>query len=151
MPRAPLRPCLQPACPGFAEPGRRYCPTHAHLEYEKRRGTAVQRGYDWAWQRLSSAYRVAIGNRCEIVVTGQRCTKPADEIHHVWPVTMRPLLRLVWANLRGLCISHHRYAERDTEHDGRPPAWVITRIWEQRHHRRSEGGGPPITRSEQTL
>lgn len=137
MPHTPRHPCAQPVCPQFAPPGRRYCKVHAALEYDRQRGTAAQRGYDWAWQRLADAYRLAIGNRCEVVTNGVRCPNPADNIHHLWPVRLRPALRLVWANLRGFCISHHRYAEHDTDTLGQPPEWCVSRKWEERHKRRS--------------
>lgn len=53
MPTAPLRPCRGPACPNHTRNG--YCPScraARERRYEASRGTAAERGYGRAWQRL---------------------------------------------------------------------------------------------------
>lgn len=109
-------------------PGRGYCAEHIALSYDKRRGNAVSRGYDDAWSRLSSAYRKAIGNRCEITHAWMRCTGKCDEVHHIESVEDAPSRRLDWSNLVGLCRAHHRRATAEYERTGQSPTWCRTRV-----------------------
>ncbi|MES2359983.1 MAG: HNH endonuclease [Gemmatimonadota bacterium] len=51
MPTRPLRPCSQPGCPTLVAYGR--CAQHRQQES---RGTALDRGYDYQWQRSSKAF-----------------------------------------------------------------------------------------------
>lgn len=128
MPRSPERPCDYPTCSSTARPGKHYCAKHGGLEYDKRRGTAAQRGYGAEWARLSSDYRALIGNQCEIVVGGQRCAGKCEAVHHIEPVATAPHRRLDRTNLVGLCRSHHAYAEQNVARTGVSPPWCHSRV-----------------------
>lgn len=67
------RRCPAKGCPKILTQGERYCPTHAR-EYEGRRGTPVQRGYDQAHRARRAAWqaRIDAGQR----VTCARCCQP---------------------------------------------------------------------------
>lgn len=54
MPSAPLRPCAHPLCSALVTKGR--CPQHARVQ-DKARGTAQERGYDYAWSEYSKNFR----------------------------------------------------------------------------------------------
>ena len=71
------RRCPGPRCPRILTNGERYCDVHAR-EYEVRRGSPTQRGYDAAhvqlrasWQsRIDSGERVTCAT-CPTVLTGR--------------------------------------------------------------------------------
>jgi 5-methylcytosine-specific restriction protein A len=82
----------------------------------QRRGTAAQRGYDRAWQRVRGAFLKAHPLCVECERRGK--VRPAEVVHHLKPVEDFPELRLKWSNLEGLCRDCH-----------------------ERHHGRKAGGG----------
>ena len=97
MPTKLATPCRMSHCPHVA--GRSgLCAGHARA-YERRRGTAAQRGYGGAWRQLSRAIvrREPICRAC-----GQAPSRQAD---HIIPRSQGgnddP------ANLQGLCASCH--------------------------------------------
>ncbi len=49
MPSAPLRPCSHSGCGTLTSSGR--CDRHQRPAYDRERGTAAQRGYDYRWQK----------------------------------------------------------------------------------------------------
>ena len=51
-PSAARRVCAEPRCPALAEVGKARCRTHLRA-YDRRRGTARERGYDSAWTAFS--------------------------------------------------------------------------------------------------
>jgi 5-methylcytosine-specific restriction protein A len=55
MPTAPARPCVVPQCAKVAH-ARGRCTTHA-TEADRSRGTAKERGYDYAWSQYSIQWR----------------------------------------------------------------------------------------------
>lgn len=60
MPSAPRHRCTgSPTCPVLLPAGVRYCPAHA-AEYEQRRGTRQQRGYDAGHDRLRAEYELRL-------------------------------------------------------------------------------------------
>lgn len=63
-------------CPQLIPPGARYCPTHAR-EYEARRGTSTQRGYDYAHRRQAEAYRARVAQGTPLPCW--RCGKPITD------------------------------------------------------------------------
>jgi 5-methylcytosine-specific restriction protein A len=68
MPSKPLKPCRHPGCPELTS--GRYCPAHekkVNDEYEQRRGTAVERGYNWNWHKIRNIKLAAfpLCERCE--------------------------------------------------------------------------------------
>jgi 5-methylcytosine-specific restriction protein A len=74
----------------------------------KRRATqgTTKAGYDGAWKNLSVRYREE-HPLCEQCVKSGIAT-PADEVHHIVPITEAPWLRLEWNNLMALCVPCHR-------------------------------------------
>ena len=70
------RRCPGPQCPTILTQGERYCPRHAR-DYEQRRGSSTQRGYDSAHRRLRAAWQALIDRgevvhcaRCGALITG---------------------------------------------------------------------------------
>ena len=78
MAKRPLRICSYPGCPNLVVQGR--CEKHAikkdDKEYDKRRGTAQQRGYTYRWQQYTkwflrqpenSLCKLALDDGCAVV------------------------------------------------------------------------------------
>lgn len=65
-----------PRCPRLIPAGTRYCPTHAR-EYEAKRGTSTQRGYDHTHRRQAEGWRARV--RAGQLVTCWRCGKPITD------------------------------------------------------------------------
>lgn len=72
------RRCPGQHCPRILTNGERYCPTH-EAEYEAKRGTPVQRGYDAAHRRLKASWQARIDHgeivhcwRCGAVINPTR-------------------------------------------------------------------------------
>lgn len=84
MPRKPKKPCSYPGCPELVESGQSYCEKHRKLrqkQYDKKRGTSAQRGYDARWRRIR---RMVIAEEplCrECKKNG--IVKPATDVHHI--------------------------------------------------------------------
>lgn len=88
MPTAPPRPCRWPGCPALvSEPRERFCEHHrkehkrqADREYDRRRPSSAERGYDADWQRLR---RMMLAEQplCVMCLDEGRVT-PATEVHH---------------------------------------------------------------------
>ena len=93
-------PCRTPRCRAIAGP-RGLCAGHARA-YERRRGTAAERGYGAAWRVL----RRRILARDPICRDESDCSEPSVEVDHIQPKILGgdddP------ANLRGLCQYHNR-------------------------------------------
>ena len=85
-PRRPLRPCRRPGCPELVEaPG--YCEKHksgAEREYDQRRGTAAERGYNWRWQKYRLWFLKQAGNQV-CYLRGPRCKTIAELPEHINP------------------------------------------------------------------
>lgn len=119
------RVCSAPGCYALAH-GSPRCAAHPYeprprkrwaerdRERDKKRGSAVERGYDAAWHRL----RNSILRRDPLCVMCQRAgrTRAAMEVDHIIPIAERPDLRLVESNLQPLCRPCHRIK---TARDGR--------------------------------
>lgn len=112
MPTAPLRPCLEPRCPGMVVMRGR-CPAHAK-RYDRQRGTFRQRGYTSQWDRLAAAFKVDYPlcgmrpNRLPPVMS--RCHDEGREtmayqVDHVVPHRGDPALLWNVNNLQALCAS----------------------------------------------
>ncbi|MGY8604779.1 HNH endonuclease signature motif containing protein [Gluconobacter cerinus] len=73
-------------------------------DYDAARGTARQRGYDSAWQRVRAAHLARHPKCC---VPG--CQTPHDRLNvdHIVSVRECPSRRLDPTNLRTMCQSHH--------------------------------------------
>lgn len=101
------RPCRNPRCPNVVKIGEQYCPDCEKAEekrYDEQRGSARQRGYDRAWEKLRNAYlqRHPLCERCE----RRGHVVPAEIIHHRIPITEGGA-RLDEANLEALCKTCH--------------------------------------------
>lgn len=71
-------------------------------EYDRRRPSAGERGYDADWRAVRRQY-LAAHPGCQ----HEGCTAAAVEVDHIQSVAERPDLRLHWSNLRGFCKHHH--------------------------------------------
>ena len=101
----PRSPCSEPRCPQLAT-YRGRCPTHAR-EYEQRRGTTGDRGYNYEWQGLRE--RKLLANpwcQCDDCRAAGAKVKAVD-VDHIRSVREAPHLRLVWSNLRSMAHGHH--------------------------------------------
>lgn len=96
-------PCSQPGCAALAH-YRGRCELHAR-NWEQRRGTTTQRGYDGAWQRLR---RMVLADEplCRHCAAADRITI-ATEVDHIVPLDSAPHLRLERSNLQPLCHPCH--------------------------------------------
>ena len=107
MPRRAAHPCSQRGCPALVyDPNERYCAEHKaqrQAEYDARRGTAAERGYDAAWQKVRAEY-LAEHPICT------KCTERSIDVHHIVP--KRDGGTDDWNNLEALCHSHHSGATR---------------------------------------
>jgi 5-methylcytosine-specific restriction protein A len=74
-------------------------------EYDERRGSPDQRGYDTAWKRVRLAFLQA-NPICRDCQAAGRVTA-AREVHHIERVRDRPDRRLDPSNLMGLCTPCH--------------------------------------------
>jgi len=74
-------------------------------EFNAWRGSAAERGYDWAWTKLARRVK-AEEPLCRFCLAADRLT-PTEMIDHIAPVRDAPELRLVRSNLRGLCNPCH--------------------------------------------
>ena len=85
MAMRPLRPCSHPGCPVLVREGK--CEKHAkreQKEYDKRRGSAHQRGYTYRWSMYSKAFLANPDNVfCKLQLPG--CTNLAECVDHIDP------------------------------------------------------------------
>lgn len=97
MPSAPPRACR---CGAIVPAGKR-CP-RCTKTFDDARGTARQRGYDAAWERVRAEFIKMHPTCC---VPG--CGRPATDVDHIESVADAPHRRLDPTNLRSMCHSHH--------------------------------------------
>ena len=106
MPIKPLRPCNHPGC--GRPTSERFCQEHAQRErqqYEARRGSAAERGYDGTWTKLRKL-KLSADPLCERCLRRGRVVA-SMEVHHK---DKNPWNRC-WENLESLCMPCH-----DAEH-----------------------------------
>lgn len=99
MPSAPKRVCPR----GHGDYLGRRCPG-CNKEYELRRGTARQRGYDVEWERFRKWF-LNLHSICEF----GDCMEKAVDVHHLKRVREFPQLKFVEENCQALCHSHHSF------------------------------------------
>lgn len=77
------RRCPAPSCPRIIPPDTRYCPAHTR-DYEARRGTATQRGYDTTHRALRRAWqtRIDAGDPVHCARCGTRITGTTWDLGH---------------------------------------------------------------------
>jgi 5-methylcytosine-specific restriction protein A len=80
MPLKPARPCKVPTCPCLTRDPSGYCDEHAdhRQDYDRHRGSAVERGYDRAWHDRRNRY-MRVHPLCEW------CKRPATLVDHIIP------------------------------------------------------------------
>jgi 5-methylcytosine-specific restriction endonuclease McrA len=75
---------------------------------ERARPTRIQRGYDYAWNKLSKAIRER-HPYCAI----EGCKNKDLTVDHILPLSVAPWLRLEPTNLQVLCRSHNSQKGRE--------------------------------------
>lgn len=77
---------------------------------DQKRGTARQRGYSKAWERLR--YRKLLKNPlCETCFKTKNLLTPASEVHHINPVRKTGKTLVPLSQLKSLCHSCHQKEE----------------------------------------
>lgn len=114
MPSKPLKPCKSSGCPELVQSG--YCDKHKknNYEYDKKRGTANQRGYTYRWQQYRELFlkKNPICVECE----EEELITPSTTVDHIVP--HKGDHKLFWdsKNHQGLCKRHHD--RKTVQHDG---------------------------------
>lgn len=113
MPNKPMKPCAKSMCPNLVNGNDKYCEEHKSLEnkdktinkdkrkqYDKERGSAASRGYNYKWQQYSKDF-LKRNPKCI------RCDEPATVVDHIIP--HKGNKELFWAryNHQPLCKQCH--------------------------------------------
>ena len=105
MPSKPKRSCLYPMCKELVVKG--YCATHSKDKYlyDKERGTATERGYNYRWQKARKSF--LIRNPLCVECEREGRVESAVVVDHVIP--HRGDMDLFWDvdNWQALCVKHH--------------------------------------------
>ena len=128
MPTAPLVLCAERGCSVRVPRGR--CSEHAK-QFEGRRGTRHERGYDQAWVKLRNWFikQSVLCAHCRL--KGLRVL--AAEVDHIVPFAgLNDPLRLDTNNLTGLCVPCHRRKHRKSN-DINGMAYVNPWQWGQKY------------------
>ncbi|MEH2517548.1 5-methylcytosine-specific restriction protein A [Bradyrhizobium sp. AZCC 1610] len=91
------------------------CQVAHRAEIDRRRPNAAARGYDGQWQKARAGF-LAHHPHCEmLIVSGQRCGKPASVVDHIKP--HRGDKRLFWlkSNWQPLCTHCHNSKKQRQE------------------------------------
>jgi 5-methylcytosine-specific restriction protein A len=101
MPRRPRKRCRHPGCPELTDES--YCQEHRAdgKKYDSDRGTAAERGYGSAWQKIR-ALKLARDPLCEECLA-KGIVKPAEQVHHEDENPHNNLKN----NLKSLCVPCH--------------------------------------------
>jgi 5-methylcytosine-specific restriction protein A len=111
MPTAPPLACSTVGCGGKRQRGEacdrcgRGGKRAANREYDARRGTRTERGYDNRWLRFAKQYLRANPLCVDCQTEGR--VGAASEVHHLEKLSERPDLKYEPSNLAGLCKQHH--------------------------------------------
>lgn len=101
-------PCRITGCPELIGARGGYCPAHQRerrIEYDARRGKTAERGYNATWRYTRDA-KLRQDPYCELQIHCEPNT-PAEEVHHIVPISERPDMRLIMSNLQSACKSCH--------------------------------------------
>lgn len=108
MPWKPKHSCTFPGCTTLVESGQSRCPMHTHAlrtQYDKRRGTSTERGYNARWRRLRqwflNTYPLCAECRRHGILTA------ATVVDHITPHKGDPALLYEQSNLQSLCTECH--------------------------------------------
>jgi len=87
------------------------CEKRRKADFDKRRPTARERGYDSKWDKARAEYLKRHPTCC-------RCSSPATVVDHIVP--HRGDMRLFWSrsNWQPLCTPHHSGAKQSEERKG---------------------------------
>lgn len=86
-------------------------------QYDKKRGTSGERGYDATWQKVREM-KANQNPLCEECLKNG-IVKPLNKVHHIKPIETHPELRLVMENLMSLCNECHEQIYHKGERWGR--------------------------------
>lgn len=116
MPMKPMKPCAYPSCPELTN--GRYCDKHQKKvtkEYDTRRGSATERGYDNRWRRTRLRYLTEHPLCVECQKVGK--LTPANTVDHIKP--HKGDKELFWdeSNWQSLCQRCH--SVKTAKEDGR--------------------------------
>lgn len=87
-------------------------------EYDDRRGSASERGYDWRWHKASRAY-LAEHPLC-VMCEARGETSAATVVDHVIPHKGDALLFWDRTNWQGLCVTDHSRVKQIEERNSTP-------------------------------
>jgi 5-methylcytosine-specific restriction enzyme A len=117
VPLAAPRPCSHPGC-GRLTDGATYCPVHtarreqqreaARQEYDKKRGTSAERGYDGRWQEIRK-HKLSSHPICERCLRDGRVNAKDLMVHH----KDRNRTNNSTANLETICRAHHEQEHKN--------------------------------------
>ena len=80
-------------------------PSKRNNAYDRQRGSAAERGYDYTWQQFRLSY-LAMHPLC-VDCEREGRAEAATDIHHRQKLRDRPELKYEESNLMGLCKRHH--------------------------------------------
>lgn len=89
MPSRTLRICAHRGCPNLTRD--KYCPEHAadakaaEVMYDRRRGSAQERGYDGRWQKYSKHYLAQPEHQLCRLHLDEGCANIAQCVDHIQP------------------------------------------------------------------
>ena len=121
MPALPNKPCNYPGCPVTTT--SRYCDKHKkHIQkqYDKQRGSRIERGYTNDWIKYSRNYRQR--NPLCVICLRDNIIKPSQHTDHINPVS-GPRDPQFWNpdNHQALCASCH--SKKTVKEDGGWGKW----------------------------
>lgn len=123
MPLRSLRPCKQTGCTQLTRDVKGYCPDHIHLaqdqvrgahsEYSRNRTDAKEQSFYHSppWIKVRGMAWHRDHGLCQHCLRDGRVTF-ADVVHHLVPIKVNWLLRLVLGNLVSLCDGCHAKEHR---------------------------------------
>jgi 5-methylcytosine-specific restriction protein A len=119
MPTAPSKPCRQLPCAALTTDG--FCTAHQQHKNDRfsYRGTSASRGYDNDWKKLRVVALQRDCHLCQICLKAGRAT-PAQDVHHILSIELRPDLRLDIDNLLSVCRPCHAIETATEKHAAGP-------------------------------
>ena len=101
------RPCAKIGCPELIAGGTKYCDKHIKdaRNYDKQRGTAAERGYDYRWSLIRLRFLAEHPLCYDCLNEKPEQITPAKEVHHI--LAKRKGGKDDYDNLMSLCRRHH--------------------------------------------
>ena len=99
------RPCRKIGCPELIAGGTKYCDKHTKdaRSYDKQRGTAAERGYDYKWSLIRLRFLKEFPLCYDCLALGR--VEVANEVHHI--KKKRDSGTDEWDNLMSECHACH--------------------------------------------